>query len=297
MATVAHKNHADPKKLLTDSAGEPSYQKRNFEYAMHALTGKKITFEEITHGFAVPDGFRAELQNIGRDGRNPTLTWDIIDVKTGKIAAIGFERDFSQRKGKVNVHHAYLVVGHEYQSSGVSDTINGNALRHYEKWGIETANVDAAWVGRYAWPRLGFSFDSPQEILNSTANFIDKHPHLQPRRAELMAEASKRVTQPGKFADWDIQGESKTRSGAAFTPSGPKVAKIAPGAMRFEDEFNTGSGKGPSGGAKQVQGYHIGQAVLMSKEAGGMIHGTLPIDRKNPGYLRAITKAKVARDP
>ncbi len=272
MATSYHKNFKDPRGFINPTS------KARFESSLKEIAGKHISLEDVTHGFAVPDGYRAELSELGT--YSPRLSWNI---KTDSGQQVGtMTREFRTKNGKFQVYHDFLRIEEGHQGGGISDTVNGNAFRHYEKWGVDQAAVTSAWIGRYAWNRLGFKFADPDAIVSSAKQFIERHPHLRERKAELLAEAKIRVGKsgPDSIASWDIAGTHPS-----FTPSGPKASKNPVGMMRFPDTFNDGD-------KVQKQGLHFGQALLLSGSTPTW-RGTMDISRSNPGYMHAITKASV----
>jgi hypothetical protein len=88
-----------------------------------------------------------------------------------------------QERGKPYVHHALLEDRAGVPGLEDSDTVNGNAFRHYEKWGVKQIDITAAWVGRYAWARLGFRFKHPNDILSAFSSYINRTPSLTRRRS------------------------------------------------------------------------------------------------------------------
>ncbi len=254
LATKYHPNFS-----LGAFENDPDFpeMKLAFETKISKDFGKPMTLEEISHGFAVPDGFTAELSDLS----SREVSWKIKDKATGKQAAtLGrwFKSDFpGQANPNPIVKHDHLYVEPEFQNAGISDTINGNAFRHYEKWGVDRVKVDCASVGRYAWARLGFNFDDPTDILSDFESYIDSKSELAPRKKELMPVARKLSKEPWKFAKWDV-------------------------GIKLKDEYNINS-KEP---------LPIGKAFLLSQKC-VLWSGTMKVDRKNPGYLAAISKSSV----
>jgi GNAT superfamily N-acetyltransferase len=221
---------------------EFSLRKSNFEEAVSQKIGKRITLEELSHGFAVPDGFTATL--TGMSDRLSSISWKITDSEGAFVGDI--IRSFGTTyKGESYIQHDSLFLKPEYRGKGISDTINGNALRHYEKWGIEEIQVDAVQIGRYAWARLGFNFASPPEMLRQFNEFSNLLPlKIQKKSREI---AKRLVNEPWKLAKWDI--------------------------------------------GLKIDGNPIGKAFLLTTAPW---KGNIKVDRKNEGYLNAISKSKVA---
>lgn len=238
---------------------------------MLKATGKRITLEEITHGFAVPDGFEAHLRRVD-SGSNPQVEWHIIHKATGEKAG-ELNRDFGRTPdGKPFVHHAYMWLDEKYQKGhAISDTINGNALRHYEKWGIAEANISAARVGRYAWARLGFNFDDDEigRFKSGFNRYIKRTPALKGRENELTQAFNKLVHEPWKLAKWDIGVKLQDENAQAY----PR--------------------RNAAGVPLPAEDVNLGKAFLLSRDV-SMWEGKLRIDRKNEGYQNAVAKSAVA---
>lgn len=289
MATAIHKNTQDPRGILSQQ-----HSMREVRAELKRMSGKDITPEELTHGFAVPDGYTAKIQYLNTDEDDyerpgVQISFHIHDKDGNKVAEL--TRSFSRmRSGGMAVEHAYFKIDEKHQGSGLSDHVNGSALRNYEKWGVKKVTVGTAWVGRYAWSRMGFKFDQPDDAVRAVARFVDDHPHLASRREAIIAEAKVRSLRSGVHG---IAGMELTGDNPNFTPAGPGAAKLKPGLMRFKDTYNGERNHG--GSAKKIEhGFHFGQAVLLSDHMYGW-KGTLKVDRNDEGYQQAITKTAVAK--
>lgn len=257
--TDAHPNSSTADYVRKYGAERFAAEKAQFEDAMYRATGKKITLEEVTHGYAVPDGFEARLTSITGQAGQPSVSWDIYDKATGARAG-NVGRDFGADSSGVYAHHALFEVEPKYQGRGIGDAVNGNALRHYEKWGISRVDLDAAWVGRYAWARMGFQFVNPQRKLEDFEDYVDSRPELKSRKSELMPVARELVKKPWKLAKWDI-------------------------GVNLPNEYNEDN----RGKAESIP---LGKAFLLSRK-NDMYSGYLKIDRRDEGYRTAISKAAV----
>lgn len=235
-----------------------------FEKGMKELTGKSIPFAEICHGFNPGPDCTMEVVKVSKGwsgGNNPTLQFVIYDKKTGKQMSEGeITRDFHKQDGKVYVHHAYLRLQPEFQNNGAAKIINGNAMLRYEKWGVQNANVTAAWVGRHAWASFGFNFDDPDHILGGFERYLSHKKNITPeRRKEILADAKQIIDKPWLFAQMKI-------------PEG-----------KFADEYNPTPHPG---------GFEVGKAFLLSR-GNDMWDGTLPVGKGNAGYEHALSTLKV----
>lgn len=247
MATTFHPNMTDPNNVATPA------RKKAFEDSLENVLGKRVPLEEISHGFGVPDGFEARLDEL----RPHYVAWTLIDKASGRKAG-DLVRDFGVEKGVPWVHHALLKLEPDFQGAKISDTVNGNAFRHYEKWGVKRVDITAAWAGRYAWARLGFNFKHPKDILGEFERYVDRM-RLGSQKADLMTIAREYVKDPQKLAAWDLAGQP------------------------FPDEYN-----------KAGKTAHFGKAFLLSRGV-EMWDGCMKISRRNPGYLNAIVRARVAK--
>jgi hypothetical protein len=184
----------------------------------------------------------------------------------------GLARDFFiDDDGNPTVHHSFFVLRDEYQDggkkskggkskTGFAKVLNGNAMLRYEKWGLKVADLEAAWIGRYAWASLGFSFKYPKEILRNFRSYIARvgkdWPAAKRAKAIAMAEAS--VGRSWDFAKMDLDGEL------------------------FLDEYN----KNPT------ERLPLGKAFLLSPES-DMWDGVMALDPANPGYRHALEVQRV----
>lgn len=183
-------------------------RKADFENELRHIFGKRITLEEVTHGFAVPPGLRAELASVAVDLDGKARI--SFRIKDGERTAGTLDRFFHTHGGKGAVEHDLLLIKDEYQGRGISDHINGSALLRYKKWGVENATVSAAWVGRYAWARMGFSFEYPADMFTEFSDWATrryaKTPHLLPG---VLSKAERLIhDEPWTFAKWQ-EGDVK----------------------------------------------------------------------------------------
>lgn len=255
MATALHHNMRDPNGVLTPEA------RARLERRLEASFGRRVPFEELSHAFAVPDGYEAELVSVAEN----SVYWNLYSAgpprrKIGELA-----RDFDDTGG---VHHGFLKLIPEFRGKGISDVINGNALRRYEKWGVKRIEVQATSAGRYSWARLGFDYaDSRQKtkIMRDLSEYLERVNIPAADRVELLRKA--RAMRPSELAELDYNG------------------------LLFRDEYNSEDEHGNPVGAPDVP---LGKAFLLSKSCHGW-QGKIPINRRSDAYLHAIAKAKVAR--
>lgn len=65
-------------------------------------------------------------------------------------------RSFRRKRGKVAVHHDLLFLPEHLQGEGIGPRVIKEQLKAYEALGVQQIDLDAAWIGRYYWPKLGF---------------------------------------------------------------------------------------------------------------------------------------------
>lgn len=81
-------------------------------------------------------------------------------------------REFRERNGVTNVHHEYFKVLDKYASDGVGKAVLRDQFREYANLNVKTADMTAAWAGRYTWPRMGFDFRYPEDMREARTNFV-----------------------------------------------------------------------------------------------------------------------------
>jgi SPP1 gp7 family putative phage head morphogenesis protein len=223
-----------------------------FRKGTKQIAGIDVSLEEMTHAFAPPEGYTGKVKKIG-PGNFEVFYFDANGKFVGEL-----KRDF-RANGKV--HHTWFVLAPDFRGGGFSDTINGQALLRYEKWGVKKVSVDAAWVGRYAWARMGFTFTNTDEVLGPALDFIKKKVSAA-KRADYKAKLLKLIKEPWKLAKWD-EGD------------------------QFDVSFT-------SLGNQQLKGsYAIGKAILLHGNM-PMWEGEMPVGTGDDGYLTALRMLKVA---
>jgi hypothetical protein len=215
----------------------------------------KITLEEATHAFAAPPGYKGKVIEAGSDG----IRIEYFSLKDGSKAAT-LERHFYS---KTEIHHSLFVIESTNRSAGFADTINGQAMLRYEKWGLKKISVDAAWVGRYKWAKMGYNFDDPSSIYRAGSEFINKYVPAE-KRADYKAKLAHLVREPWKLADWD--------DGDQYFAS-------------FRLPGNEGKSEG---------NHPIGKAMLLHGETMGMWSGHIELGGESEGYKRALNIVQAA---
>lgn len=246
-ATTMHERMEINKSSVSDG------DLKGFRKGTAKLFGKELTIEEMSHGFAPPPGYVGKIFAV-KDGG---FEVKYFEKSTGKLVA-SLDRDF-WRDGEI--HHSYFVLAGDFRGGGFSDAINGRAMSRYEKWGVKNVSVDAAWVGRYAWARMGFNFKDPSLIWDKAERFIRKNVADPAKAAAYIEKAKLLVKEPWKLAKWD-DGDL------------------------FEVAFD-------ASGTTQRGSYPLGKAIMLHDNM-PLWKGILPIGEQNPGYLNALRMLKVA---
>jgi hypothetical protein len=211
-----------------------------------------VSLEELTHAFAPPEGFTGKVKKVSPGN----FEVNYFDEKGRFVGEL--KRDF---RPDGEIHHTYFVLAPDFRGGGFSDTINGQAMLRYEKWGVKKASVDAAWVGRYAWARMGFTFKDPDQVLRPALDFIKKKVPAE-KRADYKAKLLKLIKEPWKLAKWD-EGNQHDVSFKSL------------------------------GNQEQKGSYAIGKAILLHGNM-PMWDGVMPVGGDDGGYLTALRLLKVA---
>lgn len=112
-------------------------------------------------------GAQQAMAEIGAEGR-----YTVTTARDGGVAiqaAFGSNahivREYHRNKrGELIVHHAYFTVEESAQGAGLGKRILRNQVEQYERLGVAKIKTEAAWVGQYTWPRMGFELRSPKKL-------------------------------------------------------------------------------------------------------------------------------------
>lgn len=131
----------------------PQYLQPGAHAKMREVLGRDVTPDELD-SFIGHEAF-ADLPGE----RDVTVEASYDKVKF--ITRIGRDtaelvRTFRRDEGKLAVHHDLLVLDKKLQGGGVGPAVIKKQLEVYERLGVDQIDLDAAWVGRYYWPKLGF---------------------------------------------------------------------------------------------------------------------------------------------
>jgi hypothetical protein len=83
------------------------------------------------------------------------------------------KRDFRRKDNdKVDVHHSRLRIEGRYQDRDIADKLYKAQFEVYKKAGVDTVSIYAdISIGKYAWARKGFQYESSSEPEEQTAKF------------------------------------------------------------------------------------------------------------------------------
>lgn len=224
-----------------------------FEAGLLTDLGKPVTLDEIAHAYAPPPGLTAHIDRAIAGGVDITYK-----NAAGEVVAT-MSREF--RAGGV-VYHASLEVAEKFRGSGIANELNGAALLRYKKMGITSIELDAAWIGRYAWASAGFDLDpdSKARVLAAALRFVDENVPSD-RREAYRAKVTALIENPSDLARWD-DGD------------------------RYSVVVDTGD-------AKERGDHPIGKAILLHHKMPTW-SGAMRLDESNPGYRRALQVYGVA---
>lgn len=222
--------------------------------------GSPVSVEALSHAFAPPDGYTAVVDKV-------TDTEFSMQYKDKEGNVVGeIVREF---RPNGEIHHSFLVLQESAQGTGFADVVNGQALKRYEKLGIKTVTVDAAWVGRYKWATMGFGFDTTGSNVGYNRSTIE--------------EAAEKF-----FDDNDV--DDSTRKVVRSLMDRPwELARFTDG-KQYEVDFKSG----PDRDDRSQGSFHLGKALLLHDKMPTWA-GRLDIDRNNEAYLHALRKLQVEK--
>lgn len=114
------------------------------------------------------------MTELGAQGRYTATTAKdggiAIQAQFGRTAHVVREYHRNKR-GELIVHHAYFTVDPELTEGGIGKRILRNQVEQYERLGVAKIKTEAAWVGQYTWPRMGFELRSPAKLAGLKREF------------------------------------------------------------------------------------------------------------------------------
>ncbi|MEY4548257.1 MAG: hypothetical protein RL685_4452, partial [Pseudomonadota bacterium] len=73
-------------------------------------------------------------------------------------------RTLRRSNGQLVAHHDLIKLAERLQDADVGSRIISAQLAAYEQLGVSLIDLEAAWIGRYYWPKLGFDLASPRAV-------------------------------------------------------------------------------------------------------------------------------------
>jgi len=103
--------------------------------------------------------------------RNELFVSATVDDALGVAANI--ERSYKVEGGEKTVHHHLLWLPERLQNSKFGSNMFAAQLREYLKAGVHRVETEAAWVGQYYWPSIGYQLRSPSFLGVLKYQFIE----------------------------------------------------------------------------------------------------------------------------
>lgn len=137
---------------LVSRGADPNLLSPGAHKAVQNIMGRDLTPDEV-------DAFIGHDAFAGVTGkRDVSVNGGYASVQF--ITEIGSDvrlvRTFRRDEGKLAVHHDFLRLADKLQGEGIGPRVISKQLEAYEALGVDQIDLDAAWVGRYYWPKLGF---------------------------------------------------------------------------------------------------------------------------------------------
>lgn len=88
----------------------------------------------------------------------------------GKVIA-GISRGYYFEGRKRIVHHEIFKIVDEYQGSKLGSQVLKRQVAQYLQYGISRIDTEAAWVGQYYWPSIGFRLKNAEDLLGLKKEF------------------------------------------------------------------------------------------------------------------------------
>lgn len=233
--------------------------------ALRRILGDDVDPESINRLHALPAGFRTRRVSVAiEEERRGAFTLQMnagIETADGSRAGHLVRSVIRHADGRLEAHHDYFVLEPAYQGGGLARRVLREQFRSYEEWGVNEISVDAHWVGRYTWARMGFEWDAEtaREMRDGFARFIERHAGLS--REEAGQLAASLATDPQALALADVNG------------------------VRVRTEITQ-----PGGAVASVEDAPVGKAFLLSREVppwSGRVDLS-PGSRSRERYIRGI---------
>ena len=157
-----------PTSSLTVRGADPA----KVHAASNELLGHDFTQAEAekllqVHTLDIPGAHHIEysVKSYGMHG----LSYDakVTDHEGKTLLEVRRQISTTQESGKreIEVHHDLMVLADHLQGQGIGSRLFDAQLKEYQaRGGIARITTDAAWVGQYQWPSLGFSCSDSKQL-------------------------------------------------------------------------------------------------------------------------------------
>jgi ribosomal protein S18 acetylase RimI-like enzyme len=125
------------------------------------------SMEDFQKLFSLGEGYTTKVTEVKKaEGK-----WDKHALVDGSVeVSVDFHdkdgnlvghsiNNFAEKDGKKIVYFQEIKLDKEHQGGGAGKQLMRSSLEGYQKMGISNLVMDAEWVGRYTWPRMGFEPD------------------------------------------------------------------------------------------------------------------------------------------
>jgi len=145
---------------------------------------------------------------------------------------------FRDTEGDLVVKHDLLTLPDYMQGRGLGSQVILDQLEAYERAGVDRIELDAAWIGKYQWPKLGFELTDEADRM---PYYRDKF--LRYLRAHDIPNAESIAAEAGSLRDIAIERIGARQIGKEFligeTGDSPRlieklVMKVRPGTPTYE---------------------------------------------------------------
>lgn len=147
---------------LQSRGADPKYIGGGIHGRMRTVLGRDVSADELD-AFIGHDAFK------GLNGTRQVFVEPAGSNEVQFVVEVGTDvrlvRTFRREGDKLAVHHDLLRLADSLQGEGIGPRVIKKQLEAYEALGVDQVDLDAAWVGRYYWPKLGF--DVPPAMLRN----------------------------------------------------------------------------------------------------------------------------------
>lgn len=129
---------------------------------------KPPSMEDFEKLFSLGEGYTTKVTSVKQaEGKwdKHKLVGGSVEVsvefhdKEGNLVGHSYN-NFAEEDGKKVVYFQEIKLAESKQGSGAGKQFMRNTIDGYRKMGISSIVMDAEWVGRYTWPRMGFEPDA-----------------------------------------------------------------------------------------------------------------------------------------